>query len=354
MKKFKTVLFVMLAVCMPMVVALGCGGGNEQEQRKPVSYGTAVINYHYDYDSAIETYYQEKYSAVIGETYTVDKLYTPPVKLGRKFLGWTTSAGGAGEVITSLDIEGAGGSGKHYSLYAKYEEITFNVVYHLNGGTNNANNAETVTGSAKLYDPTKLNAEFQGWYYDEGFDSYASRIELQNNDQTQIDLYAKWRHTYIISYKSDIGNLPVHGDGFNKSYKEGFGSDIEINLYEEYFPGYLYLGWTYEGQSEPQKRVEKYTIKTGTTGDLDFTANYLKATGGAYVNMTTGAIIFTVDADTDEVVVADVMDRRTAGAGISYSYYKKITIKYSGETQPKVVCNERYTDIIEFERAEEE
>ena len=43
--------------------------------------------------------------------------------------------------------------------------------------------------------------------------------------------------------------------------------------------GYEFLGWTYEGQEEPQKEV---TVNLGSTGDLEFTANWIPEGNTSY------------------------------------------------------------------------
>ncbi|MCL1901790.1 MAG: hypothetical protein FWG51_05290, partial [Firmicutes bacterium] len=88
----------------------------------PVSYGFAKIQYHYQHDALLEEYWQESYTIQSGQTHQVTTFYTPPMRSGYIFAGWTLETGGAGEVLTTpFSITGAGGGGNIYKLYAKWE-----------------------------------------------------------------------------------------------------------------------------------------------------------------------------------------------------------------------------------------
>ena len=98
----------------------GGDGGDEGKGQQGVSYGTATVNYHYEYDVIMEHYWQEKYSIVSGTEYDLEMTYTPPMKAGYRFLGWTREEGGAGEVVGSTySIKGSGYRGTRYHVYAK-------------------------------------------------------------------------------------------------------------------------------------------------------------------------------------------------------------------------------------------
>ena len=72
------------------------------------------------------------------------------------------------------------------------------IIYHLNGGLNNDKNITkyanysvdtTITGY-NLYDPTKENSTFLGWYLDENFTQQITVIDSSLSGE--IVLYAKW------------------------------------------------------------------------------------------------------------------------------------------------------------------
>ncbi len=158
MKTFKRII-LLLAVCLlPVLAFAGCdffgkddNNSDNNTQQPVVTYTFAKVNYHYQYNVAFEEYWQESYSIVKGETYYIEKFYTPPEKPGYTFLGYTLQEGGEGELVElPFGITGEGGKGKYYSLYAKYEPISYNVVYHLEGGTNDPENPTTATGKVTL------------------------------------------------------------------------------------------------------------------------------------------------------------------------------------------------------------
>lgn len=166
----KNILIKLLCIVCIITCAFGLtacdmfGGGSDKENEQGsqgVSYGTATVNYHYQYGGYIENYRQEKYSIASGTVYDIEITYTPPVKAGYRFLGWTTEKGGEGEVVGSTySIMGSGFGGTVYDFYAKYEEIRFEVVYHLDGGVNDADNPVSLTGTHTLKKPEKLKKCF--------------------------------------------------------------------------------------------------------------------------------------------------------------------------------------------------
>ena len=71
-------------------------------------------------------------------------------------------------------------------------ERYYQIVYNLNGGTNNANNPNKyLHGSSEtLLDPTKTNSTFGGWYDNAGFTGNA--ITSTSGKTGTLTLYAKW------------------------------------------------------------------------------------------------------------------------------------------------------------------
>lgn len=348
MKKLKNIFLILIVLFVPILFFTGCFDGGETPNVPKVTYGTVKVNYHYQYDVVIENYQQAKYKVAVGEEYELSNtdFYKPSEKIGYIFKGWTLMEGGEGEVITKLIITSSKNSETIYNLYAKFEAIQYNVIYHLNGGKNNLNNVTTLTGSATLYNPTKENAEFQGWYYDAEFKNYASKIKLQNNSQTEIHLYAKWRHTYKFIYKSNMGNLPVKGDVHHREYKEGFLSEIVIYLYDgDYFENYRFLGWTYNGQTEPVLSTQ-VTIEPGTIGDIEFVANFVEASNFGEYDLNNKTITYDVtENNVNEIIVPDVLKRTNVIGGVSYTGVSKVIVKYTGEIKPTVLSR---CDNVEY------
>lgn len=365
MKNFVRKILLILLIVLPVAVFAGCdifgnNSGND-DGKKQVSYGTAKINYHYDYDSLIEEYYQETYSTVIGEEYEITKFYEPPVKVGYKFMGWTLKKGDDSTMIgDSFYITGAGFGGNIYNFYAKYEIIEYTVTYHLEAdAVNNPDNPEKLTGKKTLKNPVRDGYNFLGWYRDADFNEYAGSVlqmtyDMMLKGETELHLYAKWERVYKLTYNSNIENIKVVGD---QSYRPHYEyteetEDFSVSLKEEYFKSYLFVGWTYEGQETPVRQAE-ISIPTGSEGDRVFTANYIPATNGltegvisVVIQVNYGQITYEADESVTEIVVADI-------SGSTYSGYNMIRsahIKYAGEVQPKVTARDGVT--VTFEKVD--
>ncbi|MDE7395462.1 MAG: InlB B-repeat-containing protein, partial [Clostridiales bacterium] len=289
MKGLKKV-FLALVICLSSVAAFaGCdfGGGDDGgsgSHGKPVAtYTFATVNYHYQYNVLIEEYYQEKYSILKDETYEITKFYTPPEKSGYTFAGYTREAGGEGELVSlPFSIKGSGGGGTVYNLYAKYVPITYEVVYYLDGGTNHADNPTTASGKVTLKNPSKDGYFFWGWYEDEDFTTPIETLTLRSGEDTTIHCYAKWGRINTISYSVNASgsNIKLTDQSRPESYISYGTKETSLFLTHTHYAGYLFAGWTYEGQTEPVRGNNATTINIPVTteGDLHFVANYLHET----------------------------------------------------------------------------
>ena len=361
MKSIKRFLILLVFCMFSFSFFTGClNTESSSDKTTPnIAHTFAQVNYHYEYNVAIEHYHQEKYSIVKGETYNIEEFYTPPEKPGYTFIGYTLEEGGAGEVISlPFPITGEGGAGKVYNLYAKYEPISYNVVYHLNGGINNPDNPERANGKVILKDPTK-NGDyvFLGWYEDESFTTPIKTLSLRlDADDTTIHCHAKWGKTCNISYSVDVTNttashIKIHEDNTKTSFTSNGATDTTLTLYHNRYAGYLFLGWTYEGQAEPTRgeNLTKITVPKEFEHDLNLVAHYAYATN-LYNNPditteTVGATCtMTVSSNVSEIIIADSPD---------YSIIKaNIVIKYRGDEKPKILY---YGDFnITFEKITDE
>ena len=96
-------------------------------------------------------------------TYTVesnDILFEAIHKNGYKFVGWYDNAEFNGEPITVIPT----GSHGNVELYAKWEQVTFNFVYDLDGGVNDAANPLTFTIDTFINAITNLRSSSKDYY----------------------------------------------------------------------------------------------------------------------------------------------------------------------------------------------
>ena len=322
------------------------GGDSQQGQgqgqgQQGVSYGTATVNFHYEYDVVIENYREYKYSIASGTTLNIELTYTPPMKAGYRFLGWTREAGGAGEVVgTTYDIKGSGFGGTVYNFYAKYEVIEFDVVYHLDGGINHPDNPTHLTGKQTLKEPTKEKYRFDGWYREPEFDHYTSTASMIDDKTTTVDLYAKWTRVYTITCVSDQEGVTVVGDKSVNPRRSFTASDMEftVNLQPEYYDGYLFLGWEVEeGADLVYETIHYVNINPkDVTDDLVFTAHYMEA---SHSSIATGLMVYYYNSQpgyyaregVEQIIVGDIKNK---------NMISRATVYYSGEQPPEVICRE--------------
>ena len=189
------------------------------------------------------------------------------------FKCWSTKADGSGydynneEVVTNLgDV----------TLYAQWANPDFVVHFDANGGFG------TMAGQNFLWDMTQvLNANtfiYPGYAFvewntmqDGSGTSYTDKQAVSNLGN--VTLYAQWTPTtYTITYVDAVNGTDnvTNTNPTNYAYM-----DNAITLAEPTRLGFVFDGWTYEGQDTPTKSV---IIAQGTYGDLTFTAHWRPGT----------------------------------------------------------------------------
>ena len=175
---------------------------------------------------------------------------------GYSFLGWTWE--GQTEPVRSPTVPtGSTGSRSYTANWSA--PIVYSITYDLAGGTleDNPNPAtytvedETVTLTGT---PSKTGYSFTGW----------NRDTIVKGSYGDLTVTASWTPTvYTITYQLNGGT-----SGNRKSYTIETATFTLSNATRN---GYTFLGWTWEGQTEP---VKSPTVPTGSTGNRSYTANW--------------------------------------------------------------------------------
>ena len=154
-----------------------------------------------------------------------------PSKTGYEFKGWYLADGTEFNakttlVTTSLDVT------------AKFEVVQYNIIYNLNGGTNNAANPLTYTikDTIELKDPTKDNCTFAGWVGKAG-EPISTTIRGSVGD---IYLTAKWTNDILVTFVVD--NETVKTVNITKNEQLTLPTEPKKE-------GYDFNGW-YVGENE--------------------------------------------------------------------------------------------------------
>lgn len=127
------------------------------------------------------------------------------------------------------------------------------ITYNLNGGTNSTKNISSFTKidvPIKLYDPTKENADFLGWYTSSDFSGEkVSEITTASN----VTLYARWDRKMTITY--------VLNGGINSSANLSTITEsmLPYSLMPASKQGYAFVGWFIdEGLSEQTTAISAF------------------------------------------------------------------------------------------------
>lgn len=122
------------------------------------------------------------------------KLYNPTYE-GFVFEGWFTKSDFSGERITYLSKDNLG----DVTLYAKWSQA-YTITYNTNGGLNDGRNPSVFTENTEtfsLYEATKLNFTFLGWFDDEAL-SGTPITQITKGTKNNVVLWAKWSSAQIM------------------------------------------------------------------------------------------------------------------------------------------------------------
>lgn len=144
------------------------------------------------------------------------------------------------------------------TAWAEYKDkivgfTEYSITYNLNGGTNSAKNISSFTKidvPIKLYDPTKENADFLGWYATSDFSGEkVTEITTVSN----VTLYARWDLKMTITY--------VLNGGINSSANLSTITEsmLPYSLMPASKQGYAFVGWFIdEGLSEQATAISAF------------------------------------------------------------------------------------------------
>ncbi len=175
------------------------------------------------------------------KTYTVEQevRLQDPERKGYKFSGWTDNG------LISKDSIG------EKTFTASWKIIEYNIIYNLEGGTNDSSNPTKYnvnTPKITLKAPTKLGYKFIEW---------TNGGIIENGSTGDKSFTAKWEIvTYKITYKLDGGINNINNPA-------AYNVHDNITLAEPTKTGYKFIGWSDNGK-----------IPVNSTGDKVFTANW--------------------------------------------------------------------------------
>ena len=216
--------------------------------------------------------YSITYNGTEGATHSNPTSYTiksesitlvEPIRDGYTFNGWTFD--GQTEPIKSVTI--AEGSTGNKTYTANWTIIEYTITYEGLEGATHSNPASYTAESDKitLVAPTdRAGYTFAGWTFD-GQTEPTKTVIIATGSTGSKNFTANWTlNTYSITY---IGmESGAHDNPTSYTIESS-----AITLVAPQKLGYTFVGWTFEGQTEPLKTV---TIAEGSTGDKTYTANW--------------------------------------------------------------------------------
>lgn len=256
---------------------------------------------------------------------------TPPT--GYQFEEWNTETDGSGDTYAAGETIPAEKTGDNITLTAQWTPVTYNITYHLDGGTNGANpDTYTIeTADIELVAATREHDRFEGWFTDNGvWENQVTTIALGSHEN--IELYAKWTSRYEIQFKAadvTVGTIWRAADEELNALVEGQGSEPSVTAPS--LCGKMFAGWT---KNQIEDIVE------------DAPADFMEEAIGT-VNSNT--IFYAVWADATPTTFTKVCDWEAASIPaewkVSASIERTINQGYDGTYGGKINTNHTYVQF---------
>ena len=190
-------------------------------------------------------------------------------KTGYNFAGWYRESNFAS--LWNFEENSVSGN---ITLYAKWDAITYTVVYNANGGNGNMLDSVHVYDVARVLNNNsfaRAGYEFAGWSRTETgsveFSNQQSVINLTTTDKNIITLYAQWgENPYYVSYNANggLGNMTASTFFFN------IPQHLSLNTFTR--SGYSFAGWAKTDTGEVEfadgESVSDLTTVLGNTVPL--------------------------------------------------------------------------------------
>lgn len=225
-----------------------------------------IITYDIQYDPNGGEWMNEEANPA---TYTIESeniLIRNPEKKGYTFSGWTWD----GEAVPQTEVMIPKGSFGDKKYSAHWELDKYSIRYELHGGINAGENPSQYSITSEdidIMEPVRTGYDFIGWTW-EGQPDPMKSVKIRTGSTGDIQYTANWKAiNYTITYDLDGGGL----DSEN-SNPEGYtieSADIVLRMPVK--ENYTFIGWTFEGQDQPEKDIR---ISKGTYGNLHYTANW--------------------------------------------------------------------------------
>ena len=225
-------------------------------------------------------------------SYTVeDYIALPaPEKTGYTFIGWFETEELSGEASFEIFV----GSTGDKTYFAGYIINQYTITFAVNGGSD----IESVTQDynsliVEPSSPSRTGYRFEGWFADS---ECTTEFVFDRMPADNITVYAKWS---TISYTITYHNV----DDAENTNPTVYTVEDEIELLNPVKNGYTFDYWYLNG--DVYDKISE--IKSGTTGNLDIYASWIKADNG-YAIVSAPDYAFVSDTELKTIVEQNVTE----------------------------------------------
>ena len=239
---------------------------------------TYTVRFNKNHDDASGTMADQPFTYGTEQALNANAFTAPT---GYMFVGWSTTTDGEveytdGQSVSNLTTE----QDAVVNLFAIWG-YAYTISYNLAGGSaDNPTHYSELSDAITLVNPTRTGYTFMGWTGTD-LDEPTMSVTIPAGSSGNRSYTATWTPiAYSITYNLGGGTLP-EGESNPTSYNI---ESADITLVNPIREDYTFLGWTGSNGNVPQTSV---TIATGSTGDREYTANWIQYSTDTYLAYNT-------------------------------------------------------------------
>ena len=209
-----------------------------------------------------------------------------PTKTGYTFGGWYAESDFSGSAVTAISAADTGNK----TYYAKWEIITYNITYELDGGTvtGNPDTYTVLSDSITLNAPSKAGHTFIGWSGTD-INGTSMTVVISTGSTGNRKYTANWSvDTYTVTYNKDNGTIANESNYTKYEYGKG------LTLPTPTKTGYTFGGWYAESDFSGSAVT---AISATDTGNKTYYAKWTVLEGKVILNYQDGRANGTLDVE---------------------------------------------------------
>ena len=214
----------------------------------PIRWATYTVHFDKNNNNATGTMSDQQFTYHTSQNLTANAFSY----IGYSLNGWYTNPECSGTSYTDGQLVNnlTAIDGETVTLYAKWNVITYNITYDLDGGSvaiPNPHAYMVTTPTLTLYNPTKPGYTFDGWT-GTGLTEPTQTVTIAQGSTGDRSYTANWtRFAYVLMLENDITATPAPAATYNNTKYYTPGTEITLSYNGTPPAGFDFLGFYVNG-----------------------------------------------------------------------------------------------------------